>query len=268
MKQRERLPAGVTYSVAGVAKSLVAWTALTSATREWGEARMLEGLREISFEREWGVSDGMNQPLEDGESRGTNGELQSDASQLVVTGVEHEQMGGSRPGETGQLKSLTIVNASIGSEPRSSSATLISSSAPLPSSPNPLPSPSQPQRSFHADLLRFSRIALGSYGGAGLLFFNVPIPQAMQTFTSQTTQDESAVEELLHIVEDAEASVHDEVSDVGSTKSEGKGEGKREAESRAPQEEGSKKKGKVGFWDTVRGRHDQSICKSHRSPTT
>jgi sn1-specific diacylglycerol lipase len=264
-KQRERLPDGVRYSVAGVGKALVAWTALTGVTREWGEGKMLEGLREVDVEREWGSCSGMNQPLREGERRGddpiggSEKGGRADEEKVVVTGVDHEELGRQEVGETGQLESLTIVNASVGVDARLSSTTPSTSFG---SSLSPFSSTSvdassiSPTHPFHSDLLRFSRIALGSYGGAGLLFFNVPIPRAMQPPVSQATQDASTVEEVLEVVEQVELAENE--TPQGAV--EQKEQGKRTARDGGKQET-SKKKGKVGLWDTIRGQHDQTICK-------
>ncbi|CDZ98595.1 Predicted lipase/calmodulin-binding heat-shock protein [Phaffia rhodozyma] len=238
---------GVTYSLTGVLTSISAWAGLQAVTAErWGDNRLLSGLRQIDVGREW---EGVNQDVLKGECR--EGERAADDSSSILTpppssspppppyecptgqgqSVLQEEAGNQVKDIDDEKVKVTateeitssllggsftscVISAEVGTKrpPSSPSSQATSSTS----------TSSQKQEvSFRTNVIRFSRICLGSYGGSGLLFFGVPVP----------------VKE-------------------GSVEADKKE--KERQEEMAKEKEKAKNAG-PGFWDTVWGKHDQII---------
>jgi len=227
-----------------VLKALGAWGALQGVTSRWADGRMLEGMQEVNVERVWG---GVNQEVLEGDRR----EIEKDADvqeEILITKTEevHDSNG---------ALDATVITAELGhptSSPPSSSPRPIPTST---SSSSTLPAPTPPS-DFRSDVLRYANICLGSYGGAGMLFFGVAIPKK-ETKASSPSTSTSAEKELVVVVEKA---IDEEAAstETGSEKKKDKEEPKVEveAEARAVKDVGH------GFLSTVLGKHDQHICKT------
>lgn len=240
-EQRERLPPGLEYSFMSVLKALGAWGALQGVTGRWADGRMLEGLKEVNVERDWA---GTNQDPLDGERRASQNEKDVDIEEEVLI-TKTEEVHGSN----GSLDA-TVITAELG-HPSSSSPS--SSSRPIPtstSSSSPLPPPTPPS-DFRSDVLRYANICLGSYGGAGMLFFGIAIPKKEKKTSSPSTST-SAEAELVVVVEkaiDEEAAFHQAPSKE-----------KDQLEVAVEVETKLEKDVAHGFFSTIFGKHDQHIC--------
>lgn len=175
---------GVDHTFTGVLHSLAAWVGLQSSTAAWGDGRMMSGLREVNVRKEWV---GLNQDLLPGEESVPLPSVFFETDQ-IIDGTE-ETTTSTLLGDT---LTATVLTGSVGTK------------HPLPTDRSTPPPTETDRASFRADVLRFSKICLGSYGGSGLMFFGLQVPVPP---------------------------------------------------------EGAEGKAKPGFWDTVRGKHDQTICK-------
>lgn len=244
-EQRERAPKDLKYTFIGVLKALGAWAALQGVTSKWADERMVGGMREIDVEREWV---GQNQDPLDGETRvGSSHKpaAKGDEDEIHITSTEEIH------GANGALDS-TIVSAELGHP--SDAPTLRpapTAAVPYPALAVEPPSLDDPSE-FKTNVLRYSKICLGSYGGAGMLFFGVPFSKPPPTPADASATAAVASEEAFV---DAVEKMNEE--DVGTAEG---GAAKQEATvegAAAVPSDG--KPAKPGFWATVLGKHDQHI---------
>lgn len=129
------------YTPAQVAKALVAWATLQGVTSEWQEQQWLKHMREID------VNDLADEP----DSADTSPQSRIHITADVIY-----------PHRSGQ-----IVTADIGE----AASPVVST----PSSGQVTPAQNTDHRKVKQTLRRMSKIVLGGYGGASLLFFGVPL---------------------------------------------------------------------------------------------
>ena len=245
-EQRERLPEAVEYSFMSVLKALGAWAALQGVTAKWADDRMLAGMREVDVEREWG---GTNQQPMHGEARTGTGHNSTGEGLAVPDEEIHITSTEEVHGANGALDS-TIVSAELGHpSPPPKSRPTPTASVPYPALAVDPPSLDDPH-DFKTNVLRYANICLGSYGGAGMLFFGVPFKTPPPKKAPAATEP-AAEEELADAVEkaggDEPGARHTKTPPTAASV-----EGAAAAETYGS--------AKPGFWATVLGKHDQHIC--------
>lgn len=176
------------------AKALTAWAAIQTVTPEHGEKRVLAAIEPIDMAAWRGALD-VSKP-----------QVGSEGMEVTIT--KHESV----PDTVAE-----IVTAEVGHPSSSPSVT-----------PSP-PTGSARLAKDRAYLRRISKIVLGAYGGAGLIFFGAPRPQP----TSMSKETEANAQERQdHLLSDSIM-----------------------ASERAPEQQGRLD----SWWDTVRGKNDRAI---------
>lgn len=173
------------YSIAEVARALVAWGVLQGVTQEWQERRWFSTLREIH--------------VDDAKDVQEDAVLSPEISEQRVHVTDDTML----PEDDGQ-----ILTADIGDAP--SSSAIATSTLP----PAGLPSNGQRRVSdaqLKSTLRRLSKMVLAGYGGAGLIFFGVsftPTSAVRAAAPSQRSQD-STVNEQTTLTDVVAAAEHE-----------------------------------------------------------
>ncbi|OCH93230.1 alpha/beta-hydrolase [Obba rivulosa] len=146
------------YTPGQVAKALVAWATLQGVTSEWQERNWLKHMREIH----------VNDPADQSQTADTSTQSRIHITADVIY-----------PHRSGQ-----IVTADIGEAP--------SHAVSAPSSGQVTPCQNNEHQHLKQTLRRMSKMVLGGYGGASLLFFGVPL---RSSGSSQENEKEKRLEE-------------------------------------------------------------------------
>ena len=212
------------YSVAEVAKALVAWGALQGVTHEWKENEWFSVLKEINVDE-----------VEDRE-----GMRERKESRIRITSDV-------RPRNVGQ-----IITAEIGDvEP-----TRISSKS---AANHLLATPTRRKSENHSrlksELRRLSKMVLFSYGGAGLLFFGV-------LFTSPPARSELLPPKPNPLRDGANTVEEHTLADaVDASEMEASSSSRHPAPptSGSSSKEGDDRASKYSWWNVLLGRHDREL---------
>jgi sn1-specific diacylglycerol lipase len=217
-------------SAVQVARSLAAWAAIQTMTVEYQEQQLLKGMREVDLvewrgqyesEEQSQAERPASQPREDPQSSPVHitSEIQDEESHVRITTAEL-----GLPGERDYLSD----SEDGGSQSEAELFDIGTTAA--------------GKTSYWHDrryLRRMSKICLGSYGGAGLIFFGAPLPGATtQTEEVAIPHDQSAVD----------------------------GEAIQKAMDESNQATQPSNKGKAReWWNNVRGHNDEAIFKHYAS---
>jgi sn1-specific diacylglycerol lipase len=203
--------------VAEVAGALVAWASIQASTAEYTEQLWVDHVEEVGVD--WA------------EVKENEAKAEADAaapvrpkSDVVVTSDT------ILPDEGGE-----IWTADIGHESNPTSASVSGHETPEVQN-----EPANPYTDLFTTLRRLSKIVLGGYGGAGLIFFGVPLPPPRGPAAGEKRILEDAVNASEADPSSAEPDPNNEIPPTEASKT------KDEAL-------------KFGWWDLVRGKHDQEL---------
>ncbi len=219
-------------SAVQVARSLAAWAAIQTMTSEYQEQQILKGMREVDLEKWIGKSESPREDPPQGTQQASQIRDDPESSPVHITSEIQDEESHAR---------ITTAELGLPGEAERFSDSEEDDS-PLVAGACKTDTLVEGMASYHHDrryLRRMSKICLGSYGGAGLVFFGAPLPGAKAHPEAATTPyDQAAV--------DGEAiqKAMDESNKTTPTASKGKA---RE------------------WWNTVRGHNDEAIFRHYAS---
>lgn len=229
-------------SVVQVAQSLAAWAAIQTMTADYQEKQLMSGLREIDVD-EW------RKPARS--PKRVAGNLLAEDSPADLDDVEDVITDVNVISEQGgQTPDAHITTADIGkpgdAAPADEERFSDSDSEEASIAAKPV-ARAQSRARDRAYLRRMSKITLGSYGGAGLIFFGAPLPDTARAATTPASaQSPSGSTADDNTADGAAINAQLAASEAAAAKPTGGGKGKAKQ-----------------LWETVTGAHDDAIFKHY-----
>ncbi|GJJ07780.1 hypothetical protein Clacol_001985 [Clathrus columnatus] len=237
-------------SVIEVARAVAAWAAIQGFTKEWSEDRWLQHTTELLEKDILPPFDSSNPPTispppTNGRQR-TISRINVTEDVIIPEGIHQSQVVSADIGEKDKSSSSSLSSSSVPSEIRPTTGKSVASST---SKDDGIPIRSN-YEIWHT-LRRLSKIVLAGYGGAGLLFFGVPLRPSedvyrrdSQTRTQRSDSEVKSSEEKVLVDTLEEVETRDKHGRTTSTTS---------------VEHSDTSPSSYSWWNVLVGKHDREI---------